>query len=191
MRSILASTPTDSTVLLNLLNVPLILLNLYTKFCLSLPFSLHLHAVLPHSHILLCSVVRQKLRVCMMAFSQTLNLMCTDELRSLLELPRNLCLNWRPETQRKSVKPVLKKWGMNMDFLCPKRKDRKLLKWANKLCIISVIWEGNDWIWWSQLMKISIEWPPSASLLPEPISYLLWRLHSQTALLRQLRCYGL
>ncbi|XP_052446090.1 uncharacterized protein LOC127987735 [Carassius gibelio] len=37
MRSILASTPKDITVLLNLLNVPLIRLNLYTKFCLSLP----------------------------------------------------------------------------------------------------------------------------------------------------------
>ncbi len=41
---------------------------------------------------------------------------------------------------------------------------------------------------WSQLMKISIQRPPSAALLSEPIRYLLWRLHSWTALLRQLRC---
>ncbi len=38
--------------------------------------------------------------------------------------------------------------------------------------------------WWRY------QWPPIEALLPEPIRYLLWRLHSRTALLWQLRCYG-
>ncbi len=42
---------------------------------------------------------------------------------------------------------------------------------------------------WSQLMKISMIWPPSEAMLAEPIRYLLWRLHSWTDLLPQLRCY--
>ncbi len=46
--------------------------------------------------------------------------------------------------------------------------------------ILFCLFEGG----WSQLTNISIKWPPSAALLSEPIRYLLWRLHSWTALLR-------